>query len=50
MQFQFILRTKTAASNAIFGKCMDLLQKVNSFPVRPEYQVWIYRNYGTVQL
>jgi len=37
--------TKVASGKAIFDKFSDLLQKVDKLPVRPEYQVWIYRNY-----
>jgi len=40
-----VYSTKVAAGKAIFEKFKDLLQKVDSLPVRPEYQVWIYRNY-----
>jgi len=37
--------TKVASGKAMFDKFSDLLQKVDSLPIRPEYQVWIYRNY-----
>ena len=37
--------TKVASGKAMFDKFSDLIQKVDSLPIRPEYQVWIYRNY-----
>ena len=33
-----------SAGKAILGNFKDLLQKVDSLPVRPEYQVRIYKN------
>ncbi|XP_065907873.1 uncharacterized protein [Dysidea avara] len=37
--------TKSASGKAMFARFSDLIQKVDSLPLRPEYQVWIYRNY-----